>query len=588
VRVLAIIFSILVFLFLIPLHAHAGDFVTKNFHSNITIQNDGKVAIVEKIDIDFDANEKHGIYRNIPYVYESESGEKTYTELTINKVKRNGNNEPYEVSKNDTNLQVKIGDADVTITGTQTYELSYTAIGVLRGFADHDELYWNVTGNDWPVTIEKTSATVSMPKGGISKVACYEGYEGSQRECDAFIPYPNEAGFPVSGQLGPYNGKTIVVGFEKGLVPILTVVRPKTFFEKIIEWPSLLTLGASIIGAIGTILYLWHKNGRDRWFGSGVQALGKEPIERAKPIGAHESVVVEFTPPENLRPAEIGVLMDERAHTHDIVATIIDLAARGYLTITEIPKKWMFGDTDYELKKKGKEETSLISYEKVLLKNLFENGDTVKISSLKKTFYDELKEVKGQLYKDLIAKGYFPKNPESVQGTYVGIGIVLIIFGGIALSITASNDYVLLADISFALIVAGILFLIFSFFMPHRTAHGRELFRRARGYKLFISGAEKYRQQFFEKKNLFNEVLPYAIMFGLTDKFAKSMEELGVEMKPTWYQGSRGFTPIHFTSSMNHFAGAVSSAIASTPSGSGFSSGGSSGGGFGGGGGGSW
>jgi uncharacterized membrane protein len=115
------------------------------------------------------------------------------------------------------------------------------------------------------------------------------------------------------------------------------------------------------------------------------------------------------------------------------------------------------------------------------------------------------------------------------------------------------------------------------------------LYRRIKGYRLFIDKAEKHRQKFFERKNLFNEALPFAIVFGLTGKFATAMKEIGVTTAQTgWYSGTHHFNSHNFSSSMNDFSQSLSSAMASTTSSSGGFSGGSSGGGFGGGGGGSW
>src|SRR3989344_4220040 len=115
------------------------------------------------------------------------------------------------------------------------------------------------------------------------------------------------------------------------------------------------------------------------------------------------------------------------------------------------------------------------------------------------------------------------------------------------------------------------------------------MFRRARGYELFVSRAEKYRQQFFERKNMFNDILPYAIVFGVTEKFAGAFKDLGIEPpRPSWYVGSGTFNPVLFGASMASFSNSFSSAISSAPGGGSGFSGGGAGGGFGGGGGGSW
>lgn len=562
--------------------------IINTFQANIAIQESGEVRVVETIEADFRDLQKHGIYRDIPYVYEAADG-KTYTEITVLDVLQNNEKAVYETSRNDDYFRIKIGDADTTISGENTYTITYTAKGILRGFSEHDELYWNVTGNQWDASILNAEATVTVPQPAITQVACYEGFSGSRVTCQSTQESPQLATFTTARILTASEGMTVVVGYEKGMVPLLTVERPKSFWEQFIEWPSLVTLLSVIVVGIITGLVLWHRHGRDYWFAQNI--FGKRDEQgHIKPIGAHEAVTVEFTPPEKLRPAEIGVLMDERAHTHDVVATIIDLATRGYLTITEIPKKWLFGKVDYQLHKKAKDEKELLGYEKKLLHNLFKTGNEVTVSSLKQTFYDELKEVKEALYEEVVAKKLFPSDPEKVRGKYLGIAVVLVFISFAAAAFGISDERVFVADIGIGGVVSGIVLILLSQVMPRRTAYGRGLYRRIRGYRLFINTAEKHRQQFFEKKNMFNEVLPYAIVFGLTEKFSKQMHEMGVQPTTTgWYHGVHPVTSGHFSSSMGDFSKSMSTAIASAPSSSGgFSGGGSSGGGFGGGGGGSW
>lgn len=587
-------FIFLCLFLIVPQTALADEgWVIDNFKSDIAIQESGDVRIVETIEVNFGNLSKHGIFRDIPYIYQRDN-EKTYTEITVEDILQNDTKAKYETSRNDGYIRLKIGDPDKTISGRNFYTITYTAKGILRSFADHDELYWNVTGNGWPVAITRAEATVTLPKAGITKITCFEGYEGSQAACQYTQESPQLARFETIQPLGEAQGLTIVVGYTKGIVPILTVERPKEFWEKFIEWPSLMTLAIGLIAGIGTIFFLWNKYGRDYWFAQNI--FGKrDDLGIKKPIGAHETITVEFTPPERLRPAEIGVLMDETAHTHDVVATIIDLATRGYLTITEIQKKWLFGSVDYELTKKParnapRHDAELLGYEKLLLDRLFVGRNSVKISSLKQTFYDDLAEVKKALYKEVIAKKLFSSDPEHVRSTYLGIAIVIIVIGGFIIGPSVAADFVFGADIGLGAIISGIVLLGMAKFMPRRTAYGRELYRRIKGYRLFIDKAEKYRQQFFERKNMFNEVLPYAITFGLTEKFAKHMHDMGVQTTQTgWYHGSHPITSPYFSSNMNDFSKSLSSAIASTPSSSGgFSGGGSSGGGFGGGGGGSW
>lgn len=573
----------------------AENWVINQFHSDIQIKTDGVVLIAETINVDFGSLSKHGIFRDIPFQYTLNNGQRHYATIQIEEVTINNNPTPYDVSKTGDYTRLKIGDLNKTISGKQTYKIVYNATGVLRPFENHDELYWDVTGEGWPVPIKKASATITLPKSGITQATCYQGPFGSTTPCKSQLSNRLEASFQTTRPLLTNEGLTIVVGYTKGLVPIFTVtpqpqskstVNSESLLAPLIAFVITLTLGIGFIG------FKWWTTGRDLWW-SIPYVFNKQQRVQIKPVDAHRPVVVEYSPPEKLRPAELGTLIDERADTLDVSATIIDLAVRGYLSITEIPIKWIFGETDYLLKKADKDFSELLIYEEKLLKRLFSNRKEIKVSELKKDFYVDLAIIKRQLYKEVVAKRFFPSDPEKIRISYIRIGILLI-FAGVV-SLAASGAFLAFGGFGLGILLVGILVLVFSRFMPRRTALGYEMYLRTKGYELFISKVEKYRQQFFEKKNMFNEVLPYAIVFGLTEKFAQALKDLGVKPDTTgWYYSSRSLDTVNFTSRINAFSNSLSSAIAATPSRGGFASGrsgfsgGSSGGGFGGGGGGSW
>jgi uncharacterized membrane protein len=128
---------------------------------------------------------------------------------------------------------------------------------------------------------------------------------------------------------------------------------------------------------------------------------------------------------------------------------------------------------------------------------------------------------------------------------------------------------------------------------PRRTARGTALARRVAGFRRVIETAETHMSRWAEEENVFTRYLPYAIVFGCTDKWANAFAGLAAEpaTDASWYVSSRPFAYAGFADSMEGFAVMTSGIIASTPAGSGGSGlggGGSSGGGGGGGGGGSW
>lgn len=566
----------------------ASDFIINDFKSNIAIQSDGKIIVEETIEVFF-YELRHGIYRDIPHTYKSATGEKKYTKIEINSVTDGNKNIPYEISSNAANLRIKIGDPNKTVSGSQNYIIKYLVSGVLVPFEGYDELYWNVTGNDWPTSIQKSSAVVILPQDGIVQSACYVGRYGATTPCLINQINEKEIQFTSSRNLSSGEGLTLAVGYKKGMVPILVVEPPKTTLEILFSPTNLITFFFVLIIGIFLLLMMWWRKGRDYYYERKSLHDPKQK-EKIMPLGAYESIGAEYEPPLNLRPAEIGVVMDERADTLDISATIVDLAVRGYLVIKEESKKLLFGRKDYILIKTDKQEEGLLGYEETLLNELFLEKKETRLSELKNTFYKSLKTVKKQLYKEVVFKKLFEKDPQSVRSKYLVFALLLTFFSIIGFLIILKNiPNSFLLGLSAGAAVCGIFFIIISFFMPRKSALGREVYRRARGYELFVSGTEKYRQPFFEKENIFMEVLPYAIVFGVTKKLADAMKDMGIKTtQPNWYIGTTIFDTHGFTSDINNFSSSLSSVIASSPAGSGSGGAGFAGGGFGGGGGRSW
>lgn len=581
------ILLILVSLIAPPKANGAGDFIVKELRSDIAIEATGKVFVTERVEVDFSAD-KHGIFRDIPHAYRDNQGTETYTEISVHKVTNaSGQPVPYSTSINNAYLRLQIGDPNRTVTGRQSYLISYTATGILRSFDAYDELYWNATGNAWETTVERATATVSLPNVAITQAACYEGRSGSTENCSNQQNLYS-ATFTATRPLAPGEGLTVAVGYTKGAVPILAVSKPMNGAQVSFNAQEfLIPFAVSTLLGLFLVFYVWSRFGRDRRFrrtndpGSG---------EEGMPFAARETVAPEYSSPEGLRPAEIGVLKDETADTMDVTATIVDLAVRGYLSIKEESKKVLiFNNTDYTLQRTDKDTQGLLTYETVLLKALFQEGSTVKLSDLRNTFYEDLGVVKDELYKEVTNKKLFIGNPATTRVIYGLLdGLVIVIGTGFLISGIVAKVPVL-AGIGAGLCVSGAVGMPVALTMPRRSAYGHELFRRALGYKLFVSGTEKYRQPYFENQNIFMEVLPYAIVFGVTKKLAKAFEEMGIEPpQPAWYTGSHAWNAMLFTNALGSFSNSLSSTMASTPGGSGSGGGGFSGGGFGGGGGGSW
>jgi uncharacterized protein (TIGR04222 family) len=343
------------------------------------------------------------------------------------------------------------------------------------------------------------------------------------------------------------------------------------------------------LGVIGGVIALWWRNGRDRRYVS-LHYLSQDHRDERLPLLARDPIAVEFEPPEKLRPAQIGLLLDETADTLDVTATIVDLAVRGYLTITELPKKGWFGKTDWRLDRVKPADASLLEYERRVLSGLFASAESRTLSDLKEKFHRDLVKVKEALYEDGVNRKWFPRNPDSVRTIWRVVGLIGVV-GGVGLIIMLGTLWGA-GLIGVPVVLGGLLMVFLAKGMPRRTAAGREMLRRTMGFARYVKTAETAQQAFAERANIFTAYLPFAMVFKCVDKWAEAFKDIDVQRATAaWYTGTSGFTVASFSSSVESFSSSVSSAITSTPGGSGssgFSGGGSSGGGGGGGGGGSW
>jgi uncharacterized membrane protein YgcG len=583
-----------------PAQAQEG-WVIRSFDASYRILQDGDVEVTEDILVDFGSLQRHGIFRDIPveYEYEPDPNYHRIIEINVLSVTDGAEPVPYETSRMGGNRRIRIGDPDVEVTGEQRYVITYVAGKALNPQEEWDEFFWNVTGNDWEVTIESASAVVLAPS--IERQICFQGPVGSTDPCAGEIN--GAATHRSRGPLPPGSGLTIVVALTKGSVgvPGLNLVKQKTDAEEVKDFVGVSPLplaAAAILGVAGTlgVVRYWWLNGRDKWFGDVHYLTGNKEVT-TRPLFAKDSVVVDYMPPElgrrqrRLRPAEVGALLDERADTLDVTATLVDLAVRGYLRITEIEKTWIFGSKDYRLEKLKEPDEELLDYEKSLLNRLFDEGDTVDMSDLKNEFYKDLAKVKEMLYTQVVSEGkFFPRDPEQVRNYHRIAGVVIMAAGAGAVYLLGSGLGA--AIIGVPVILVGLLVLLTAGMMPRRTPAGREMYRRVLGFREYMEVAETDRQRFYEDANIFQEYLPYAIVFGSVDKWAKAFEDMGIEPNTSgWYVGTTPFGAVAFSSALQGFSSSMSSAIASTPGGSGgsgFGGGGFSGGGGGGGGGGSW
>jgi len=412
----------------VPALADESGWLITSFHSDIHIAADSTLTISEDIQVDFGVLQKHGIFRTIPLRYRYDDSHDRYYTISIDSVTDGSRPIPYNDSVDNDNEVIKIGDPNLLVSGPNRYVITYTLSGVMNAFADHDELYWNVTGASWPVNKRAVSATVFFPAGSFQKAACYEGATGSTESCK-FESGDSSVTYTASRELGTGEQLTIVTGLNKGAVsvpPPLLEGRKRSFPRDAFDVTPL-TIAISLVvfvGGIGLIARYWWLHGRDREYLTQYY-LTNDPREGPAPVFRHDPVVVEFGPPQNLRPATLGVILDESADTKDVTATIVDLAVRGHLTITEVAgkKDWLLTS------KTGPGLADLAPFEQSLMNGLFSGRLEVKISQLKGTFQPSLQVTKRLIYSDAMARKLFRLRPDLFRLGLGCAGVLVFLLG---------------------------------------------------------------------------------------------------------------------------------------------------------------
>jgi uncharacterized protein (TIGR04222 family) len=574
------------------------------YHVTMTLDEDASMAVTEEITWDFaDTPDKHGIIRQIPTAFAyDDTYERVYPISDIEVSSPTGAPDETQVEEGNV-TSIRIGDADEEVTGVQQYVLRYKVGGVVNSLTDHQELYWNAIGDEWSVPMSDVRATVRGP-AGVDRATCFLGVQGSTTTCDHTVAR-GVATFSAPS-LQPAEGLTVVAAFPAGTFPDAGPIlrEPHTLARAFTVNPATVGLAAAILAlGVGGAVAMVVRRGRDQRYLDLTPGL--EPLTGQSGVVSHvpwlnrDPIAVQFQPPKDMRPGQLGTLIDEQANVVDVTATLVDLAVRGFLKIEEIQKEGWFKDGDWRLVKITPARTEdLRDYEIKLLNSIFQNRDEVLLSQLKQTFRSDLQRVQELLYHDVTRNGWFRGNPASVRLRWQIFGVVLALAGaGLTWLLAANSRFGL---VGLAVVVAGLVLLVMSPRMPARTARGTAMLAQAKGFREYLKTAEADQIRFEEGVDIFSRYLPFAIVFGVAERWAKvfaQLAERGVDVAaPTWYVGSGihhgAFNYAAFGGAMDGFAteasGSLAAATPSSSGSSGFGGGGFSGGGGGGGGGGSW
>lgn len=546
--------------------------IIRDFTVSAHVNQDSSVMVQEIITYDFGVAEKHGIFRTIPLAGPTKYDLQIEVQQVVDE---QGQNIPFTQSSGDA-LTVKIGEANRVITGVHTYTISYRVDNALAHYDDHTEWYWNVTGNQWPVPITNAKAVVTWATGTLQNAMCYTGAEGStEQACDVAMN-TNEAVFTASRSFEVGEGLTIVLGWPRGI--FATSYVDNSLSRE--DWRVIAVLVSVAVGLI--VLTIIPIINRMRKYKPKIpRALKRQPL------------VVEYNPPADLRPIEVGALVDRTVDVGDISAVIMDLAVRGYLKIRYTETKGLFGNTkkDFTLVRVA-DAAGLTDVASVTMFNfLFQERSEVALSALekeRKAFEKIINTIKNDVPDALRTAGYYDQTTKAKSKRYA---IIMVSLFGLAFVVGAAGLDFLLVPLVAAFII---LIFVLRYLDEKLSPLGLQTLGKILGFREFLVMTETDRLRILNapevKPEIFEKWLAYAMVLGAEKQWASKFEHL-YQQTPVWYEGPVGaqYSTTAFVNQMQLFGQNFNHAVnvAAPRSASGFS-GGSSGGGFGGGGGGSW
>ncbi len=607
---LCIIFALL----FISTKSNAATEKIYDYKSEIYIQEDSSMIVEETIEVYSAGIEiKKGIYRDFPTKYKDKNGNNYNVGFEVLEVLKNGEKETYTEEKKGNGVRVRIGNANKTLKpGYYTYTIKYKTTRQLGFFKDHDELYWNVTGNGSGFVIDNVTAVVHLPDGADMDEVEYKAYTGNQgskgKEYTAYkSEYDNTVTFYTTSKLSSEEGLTIVVGFEKGLV------HEPTFKEKL-QWffqdNKGIFIGLCVSAVLVVYCYItWAK-------------VGKDPKK--------DIIIPRYNPPDGLSPAEVKYIDSMGKYDKIFEASILNLAVKGYIKI-ETEEKKVFGiiSNKMTLIKQNKELENDISEDEKSIYDSLSNTTVLEYDSYLQRKLMKMQTGQKSFLKKKMEGTMYSKNAKYITfsviisiialilafvfSTHSEISIMVVPFMSIWLSAWTAGIIAMLksgkgakkiVNIIFAIpfligevIGIGVLIgtaglgitllvlllviinVVYAFLIKAYTKEGRRIKDEIEGFKLFIKTASED-EIMNQIPETFDKYFPYAYALGLENEWAKKFENVleSYNYEPTWCTGMYYHSSFHvatFTSSFSSsFSKSISSASIAPGSSSGFSGGG--------------
>jgi hypothetical protein len=496
----------------------------ERFDVNITVLENGDFVVEEIQEIVFTSGQFRFGYRSIPM-----DRLEDITDVAVLEGSRR-----YEPGYGgDYTYQTSVEDGDFTIrwyfpptsNSSHMFTVRYTVNGGLRIYEGGDQVYWVAVYADRGFPVYGSTVTVHLPDQAESgPVAVYSTDASVSGEGTSTVV------FEAQETIDPGQEFEVRVQFPSGIVQ---AAKPnwQADYDRQAEWEEryqdIANLGLGALGALFLIggplglLLLWYLRGRDPQVSLPAEYLPQ--------------------PPSDDPPGIAGTLVDEKADMQDIIATLVDLARRGYLTIEEHKDNSFFNTTNYDFsfQRTGKGADDLLPYEQRLLSAVFKGRSSRRMSDLKNQFYTAIPDIQRKLYEQTVKQGYFTGSPNKVRNRYaaLGVGLLIGVFGcGIAgVAIVAQYAGAVICPFM-GLGITAIGIAMVGQWMPVKTRSGAKQAAHWEAFRRYLKDIERY-TELDEATDQFERYLPYAIALGVDRSWVRkfSRVETAPVPMPIWY-----------------------------------------------------
>lgn len=562
---------LLVMLFLAPSPGTAAERIYL-FDVTASVAADGTVTVREQLLLNVTGEKiQHGIIRVFPTDYKDQEGRTVRIDFELVSARLNGRDVPWQTERRGASLEIRLGQKEVFLErGEHVYDLTYRTKGWLGFFQDHDELFWNVTGNDWDFPIDQAVYRILLPEGAeVTGMAAYTGRRG-ERGSDFTVA--DDGSVETTRTLAPGEGLSVAWGWNKGIVTapspgagerLSLMIRRNRFPVMVLFW-----------GLLFVYYFL-------AW-----RAKGKDPKA--------ETVIPLFEPPQDIEPGFARYFRDRGYTVAVLAADLLHLAVKGVIVFEERDKTLYLHRGPAE---RGERHLSppLQSLAQALERAIDEEGLSVTPSrgGLFSEFGRRLSESYESRSKMLFAQNFgyslsgllfflpfiwlgdhldspifadvldsvltpllilissavvwfclldlrrlFEKETKIGKGGWVAraFGYLLVLAAGRILWRFLVADPV----VAGGLVAASFTVLLFIRIMPVLTERGARLSEGIDGLRLFLSTAERHRLALLnppeETPELFERLLPYALALDVAETWADSFKDLleKARYEPQW------------------------------------------------------